>query len=58
MWENNSESTTVMKKISFLEVSTVSEGDLYFLIKEDMVLSFLDKYFFALFQYDGVLLMS
>ena len=26
--------------------------------KEDIILSFLDKYFFALFQYDGVLLMS
>ena len=28
------------KKTSFLEVNTVSEGDLYFLIKEDIVLSF------------------
>ena len=46
------------KKTSFLEVSTVSEGDLYFLIKEDIVLSLLDKYFFALFQYGGILLMS
>ena len=46
------------KQTSFLEVSTVSEGDLYFLIKEHIVLSFADKYFFALFQYDGVLLMS
>ena len=48
----------IEKKTSFLDVRTVSDGDLYFLIKEDMVLSFFDKYFFALFQYDGVLLMT
>ena len=29
-----------------------------FLIKEDITLSFLDKYFFAVFQYFGFLLMS
>ena len=46
------------KKTSFLDVRIVSEGDLYFLIKEDIVLSFVDKYFFALFQYLGVLLMT
>ena len=46
------------KKTSFLEVSTVSEGDLYFFIKLNITLSFLDKYFLALFQYEGVLLMS
>ena len=45
------------KKTSFLEVKIVSEGDLYFLIKADIVLSFLDKYFFAVFQYRGELLM-
>ena len=28
------------------------------LIKKDIVLSFFDKYFFAVFQYFGVLLMS
>jgi hypothetical protein len=46
------------KKISFLEVSTASEGDLYLLINEDITLSLLDKYFFAVFQYFGFLLMS
>ena len=46
------------KKTSFLEVKIVSEGDLYFFIKADIVLSFLDKYFFAVFQYSGELLMS
>jgi len=46
------------KKQSFLEVSTVSDGDLYFLISCAITLSFLDKYFLATFQYLGVLLMS
>jgi hypothetical protein len=46
------------KKTSRLDVRTVSDGDIYFLIKKDIVLSFFDKYFFALFQYEGVLLMS
>ena len=46
------------KKISFLEVSIISEGELYFFIKEDITLSFLDKDFFAEFQYFGILLMS
>ncbi len=46
------------KKISFLEVSTASEGDLYLLINKDITLSLLDKYFFAVFQYFGLLLMS
>jgi hypothetical protein len=47
----------VKKKTSFLEVKTVSEGDLYFFIKADIVLSFLDKYFFAVPQYLGELFM-
>jgi hypothetical protein len=38
------------KKISFLVVKTASDGDLYLLIKEDITLSFLDKYFFAILQ--------
>ena len=42
----------------FLDVSTVSEGDLYFLIRLDIILSFLDKDFFAVAQYFGILLMS
>ena len=46
------------KNISFLEVRIVSEGELYFFIKQDITLSFLDKYFFAVFQYFGILLMS
>ena len=33
------------KKISFLEVRIVSEGELYLFIKEDITLSFLDKFF-------------
>ena len=45
------------KKISFLELSIVSDGDLYLLIKDAMTLSFLDKYFLAAYQYLGVLLM-
>ena len=44
--------------MSFLEVSTASEGDLYLLINKDITLSLLDKYFFALFQYFGFLFMS
>ena len=37
----------------------VSDGDLYLLIKEDITLSFLDKYFFAVHSnIQGVLLMS
>ena len=46
------------KNISFLVVNTVSEGELYFFIKEAITLSFSDKYFFAVFQYVGVLFMS
>ena len=46
------------KNISFLEVSTASEGDLYLLINKDITLSLLDKYFFAVFQYFGFLFMS
>jgi hypothetical protein len=46
------------KKISFLEVSMVSDGDLYLIINFFIILSFLDKYFLALFQYIGVLVMS
>ena len=46
------------KKTSYLEVRIVSEGELYFFIKEDITLSFLDKFFFAIFQYFGILLMS
>jgi hypothetical protein len=45
------------KKTSLLEVNIVSDGDLYLLIKEDITLSFLDKYFLAVIQYLGVLLM-
>ena len=45
------------KKISFLELNIVSDGDLYLLIKDAITLSFLDKYFLAVFQYLGVLLM-
>ena len=51
--EENSEE----KKTSFLEVNIVSEGDLYLYIKDDITLSFFDKYFLAEFQYLGVLLM-
>ena len=40
------------------EVIQMPDGDLYLLIKDDMTLSFLDKYFLATFQYLGVLLMS
>ena len=46
------------KNMSFLEVSTASEGDLYLLINDDITLSLLDKYFFAVFQYFGFLFMS
>ena len=46
------------KNMSFLEVSTAYEGDLYLLINDDMTLSLLDKYFFAVFQYFGFLFMS
>jgi hypothetical protein len=53
-----SEKKELVKNISFLEVSTVSDGDLYLLINEDITLSLLDKYFFAVFQYFGFLLMS
>ena len=45
------------KNIFFLEVSTASEGDLYLLISDDITLSLLDKYFFAVFQYLGFLFM-
>ena len=45
------------KKISFLELNIVSDGDLYLLIKDAITLSFLDKYFLAALQYLGVLLM-
>ena len=45
------------KKTSFQELNIVSDGDLYLLIKDAITLSFLDKYFLALFQYLGVLLM-
>ena len=39
-YKSPSETVHREKKTSFLDVRTVSEGDLYFLIKEDMVLSF------------------
>ena len=37
---------------------SIFDGDLYFCIKAAITLSFLDRYFFALFQYLGILLMS
>ena len=43
------------RNIFFLVVRVESE---YFLIKFFITLSFLDKYFFALFQYIGVLFMT
>ena len=46
------------KNISFQEVSTASDGDLYLLINKDITLSLFDKYFFAAFQYFGFLFMS
>ena len=46
------------KKISFLEVSIVSDGELYWVITFLIILSFFDKYFLAVFQYIGFLVMS
>jgi hypothetical protein len=38
------------KKTSFLVVKIFSDGDLYLLIKDDITLSFLDRYFLATLQ--------